>query len=104
VSYRNLFTISMDIEGVSVDALHTIDMDRLMAARAKAKIIDTVDPYESEVNHTYMAISLRARFGSNGEMYNLHTGSPLTRGELETLLQYEQRNGTLRRFLTKARI
>ena len=104
MSYRNLFTVSVDINGVSLDTFYTVDMDRLVAARAKSRIIDTVDPYEHEVRNTYSTIGLRARLTGEGSMYNLHTDSPLTRGELETLLQYEQCNGTLRGFLTKARI
>jgi hypothetical protein len=103
VRYRNVFVVTSDLDGVSVDAFSVVDMEKLAAARAKGKLTDTVDPYEAEVSNTYRGIEMRSRFADGGP-YNLHTESPLTRDELDTLLQDKQRNGTLREFLNKARM
>jgi len=104
VRYRNVFVVTSDLDGVSVDAFSVVDMEKLAAARTKGKLLDDLDMYEVEVASTVQKIEIRSRFASGGGPYNLHTESPLTRDELDTLLQDKQRNGTLREFLNKARM
>jgi hypothetical protein len=103
VQYRTVFAISTDLDGVSVDAFYSVDMHRLAASMAVAKLTGEDAEYAVEVKRAFTGIVIRSRY-TDGGPYNLHTDDPLDRGTLETLLRERQHTGTLRDFLNKAKV
>ena len=106
MQYRTVFTISTDLDGVSVDAFYSVDMHRLAASMAVAKLTGESDGYAEyavKVNSAFIGIQMRSRY-TDGGPYTLHTDDPLDRDTLETLLREQQHTGTLRDFLNKAKV
>lgn len=103
MQYRTVFAISIDLDGVSVDAFYSVDMHRLAASMAVAKLTGESNGYAEEVNSAFIGIQMRSRY-TDGGPYSLHTDDPLDRSTLETLLRERQHTGTLREFLNKAKV
>jgi len=94
VRYRLIFTTEYNyiVHRLTVDAFGIVDMDKLVAVMAEAKLTGKSAPYEKDVGDMYRYIATRSRF-SGSAMYNLHSDEPLTRDQLDELLSYKQRLG-----------
>lgn len=102
--YRTVFTVSFDIDGPSIDSFYNVDMDRMKADRAKYLLTGQIGDYSEDVQQAINGMTLRARYTDGSDLYNLHSEEPMSSAEVLSLLITQQKTGTLKEFLNKARL
>ena len=105
--YRILFTIDYNpFHAAEVtDAYDVIDMDKLVASMAAAKLLGESSDYERRVMQAYTGMSLRSRFHPSN-IYNVHCEEPMDRDAFDKLLMDKQSydRNNYRHWLDKAKI